>query len=657
MQDCASSNKIKENKYKILRMSLLLGADSNNPETLNNFEEASRDIDAMNDEVYLREIETKFYDTVSLEEEEKKLTVLVDYIGGRVEQRISLLSDFANVTGYDLQGLSPIKYYDKLDDYKERLRYIKEYLSNIEQINKLDFEIEEADNKLSEAYIQKGTSEEQNIKNEELLQTKFNNLLKNMEFFKDITEENVNEKLNETIYKVEDSKKSLDIFKKSFATLSNSGISEEEEKEYLSYVEGAEEAFYANKEAEYLLRIYNLLREKNSEYSKLLIKREELNDILFERINLRKELRIQNADVLNNIYDLLEKQYEDIKRQSVNMEKIDTLNSEINTKREMLNELINENQKVEILSLLREFGIIDTYEEFPSVKEDMPEEDSVVEEVIEEATIEESTDDDPYSKEEFIIPEEISTETPDVSENFSIEEETKEETIQPTKNDSTNLFEVKEDKPVDTFSNVNDEINAFQEEVKENQVISVDEPNNIDLELIHSKANKVMKRVGDMLGIKTEEEKIITVSNEEEKIVPETKKEEPKKELPKEPIFPQQEEVNQVENPLFNDNLETEEVKTNEFENPLFSDNLENTINLNIDPEFKKAINSLDDNERDSEENNDFWFPSDTPDALNELPDLEISDNNNNLFLNNNISDLQFPDLKIDFGSSDSEEK
>ena len=61
MQDCASSNKIKENKYKILRMSLLLGADDDRQEKLNNFEDASRDIDAMNDEIYLKDIESKYY--------------------------------------------------------------------------------------------------------------------------------------------------------------------------------------------------------------------------------------------------------------------------------------------------------------------------------------------------------------------------------------------------------------------------------------------------------------------------------------------------------------------------------------------------------------------------------------------------------------------
>ena len=598
MQDCASSNKIKENKYKILRMSLLLGADDNRQETINNFEDASRDIDAMNDEVYLKEIESKFYDTLKLEEEEKKLAVLVDYIGGRVEQRISLLSDFANVTGYDLQGLPPIKYYDKLDDYKERLKYIREYLSNIEQINKLDLEIEQADTKLNEAYLTKATSEEQNLKNEELLQTKFNNLVKNMDIFKDVTEENIEVKLNEVSYKVEDSKKSLDIFTKSFTTLSGSGISVEEEQEYLSYVEGAEEAFYNNKEEEYLLKIYHLLMEKNSEYNKLLIKREELNDILYERINLRKELKIPNSDILGNIYDLLEKQYDDIKRQSTNMNKIESLTNEISIKKEQLNELVAENQKVEILALLREFCIIDTYDEEENI------------ESIKEETIEMPSE---FEKELETSIEEISNiENTEVMDNNNFDINT---------NDlfkDSNFFneEYVEEKIEET---------STTEEIKDNQVIAVESHGSIDLDLVHSKAGKVMSRVGNMLGIKTEETKIVTVSNEpEQQPAPEPIKEEPK-----------------------------EEIKSSPMENPLFSDNLENTINLSIDPEFQNALNSV--NTIDPEENNDFWFPSDTPDALNALPDLEIS--NDNLFLNNNISDLQFPDLNIDFGNNDSEGK
>ena len=136
-----SGNKIKENKYKILRMSLLLGNGEEKEETINNFEEAAREIYAMNDEVYQKDLEGKFYDTITLEEEEKKLSVLVDYIGGRIDQRLSLLEDFANVTGYELTNLPTIKYQDRLDEYKNRLVYIWEYLDTIQNINEVISEI------------------------------------------------------------------------------------------------------------------------------------------------------------------------------------------------------------------------------------------------------------------------------------------------------------------------------------------------------------------------------------------------------------------------------------------------------------------------------------------------------------------------------------
>ena len=456
-----------------------------------------------------------------------------------------------------------------------------------------------------------------------------------MDTFKEITEENIQEKLDEANYKVADSKKSLDIFTKSFTTLSGSGISVEEEQEYLSYVEGAEKAYYENKEEEYLLKIYNLLIEPTSDYNSLLIKREELNNILYERLNLRKNLKVTTPDILNNIYDLLEKQYEDLKRQSVNISKIETLNNEINLKKEQLNDLMNENHKVEILSLLREFCIIDPYED-----ETLSKDEVVIPEVSEDFNnieIEEPKEEIPEEIElppELEIDNELKIDTSDLSlENMPILE-------------SKNIITSEEEQ-----ENEIEEINE-PEEIKDNQVINVENANNIDLDLIHSKASKVMKRVGDMLGIKTEETKLVTVSNEPETSSLETKEEpqvETLKEEPKEEIH---EEVSKEEN---KDEITNEEQKeeTTTNENPLFSDNLENTINLNIDPEFKNAISTMDETAQD---NNNFWFPSDTPDALNELPDLEVPDNNN-LFLNNNISDLQFHDLKIDFGTNHSEEK
>lgn len=590
MQDCASSNKIKENKYKILRMSLLLGSDDDREETINNFEDAAREIDAMNDEIYLKDLEDKFYDTLKLEEEEKKLAVLVDYIGGRVEQRISLLSDFANVTGFDLTNLPPIKYYDKLDDYKERLKYIREYLSNTEQINQLTTEIEQAENQLKEAYINKATSEECNSRNEEILLNKFKNIIRPIKEFADINEENIDKKLNEIIAKTEESKKSLDIFTKSFTTLSGSGISYEEEQEYASYVENAKEVYYANKEQEFLLKIYKSLYSKEQEYNQVLLKRETINNILYERMELRKELQIEEIDILSSLYDLLERQYEDIQRQKDNMENIETLTETIETKKQQVNDLEQDNQKVEILALLREFCIIDTYSDITPSNENGEQQEEI----------------EP-PKEEIAFTEEF----PPI-----ITEETKEDATLDTVSTTTN------DTPT-TSDIVDNNITNEKEEksVKENQVIAVEKATNIDLDLVHAKADKVMKRVGEMLGIKTEDTKIVSVTEEPE---------EPKTEPPK----PEKVVTNDLsstssplENPLFNSNIST----------------LEKQEETNTTSPFMNG------------EENNFWFPSDTPDALNELPDLETA-NDNNFFANNNIAELNFPDLNINFGNNDMEE-
>lgn len=583
-------NKIKENKYKILRMSIILGSGENREETLTNFEESAREIDAMNDETYLTEIESKFYDTLKLEEEEEKLAVLVDYIGGRVEQRISLLSDFANITGYDLTNLPPIKYYDKLDDYKERLKYIREYLSNTEQINRLTIEIDEAEEKLKEAYVNKATNEEYNGRNEEIILSKFMTLIKPLEIFKNLTPENIDAKINEVISNVEESKKSLDIFIKSYTTLRGSGISYEEEAEYKSYVDNAEEVFYENKEQEYLLRIYNLLQTKETDYNKIIVKRDTINQMLYERQELRKELEINAPDLLSSLYDLLERQYKDIEQQKNNIDAIDYLNQLIETSKAQKQELDQANQKVEILSLLREFCIIDTFAELETETESTSLENTPTNES--DATndfMEENTSSYfPDNTEEIVIPNDLFEAT--TNNNEEIKEEQKEE-----------------------------------EQPKENQVISVENATNIDLDLIHSKAGKVMKRVGEMLGIKTEETKIISVTNEEApKDIKEPVKEETQtnnnNDLPN-------------ENPLFKDTNNTTSIETN----PLFQSEETNTTNTSVDPE----------------DDNNFWFPSDTPDALNELPDLEVA--NDNFFGNGELPDLNFPDLKIDFGPNDME--
>ena len=608
MEDYTSNNKIKENKYKILRMSLLLGSDENREETLNNFEDAACEIDAMNDEIYLKDIEKKFYNTKTLEEEEKKLAVLVDYIGGRVEQRISLLSDFANVTGFDLQALPPIKYYDKLDDYKERLKNIREYLNNTEKLTELNKEVKEETIKLDEAYKTKATFEEYNQKNEDILLSKFQNITKSLNYFQNINEENIDESLEKIIESSEESKKSLDIFNKSYMTLIHSGITKEEEEEYHSYVKNAGEVYYENKEKEYLIKLYKLLIEKETEYNAILTKRDNINNLLYERLNLRKDLEINNNDCLLNIYDLLERQYEDINRQKENIENIERLNELLENKKEEINTLEIENQKVEILALLREFGIIETYSEMPTEES----KENIIDSELEEKEPEEKINANDIPK----------TETNIFDTDLSIQETTQ-DNIEKDKED--NIFEK---------NNIFEETKEVEkEEVKDNQVIEVTNATNIDIDLVQSKANKVMQRVGEMLGIKQKEEKIVSVTNEQ---VPEKVEEVPKD----------------------NKENETTEIKVN----PLFSETSLNEPKETIisSPEMPKeeTVETTGAKEETEEKiDEDFWFPSDTPDALNELPDLEVTPQNENTnnFFTNNMPDLNFPDLKIDFGNNDTE--
>ena len=608
MHDCVSSNKIKENKYKILRMSLLLGRGEDPEETLTNFEEAARDIDAMNDETYLKDLEGKFYDTLTLEEEEKKLAVLVDYIGGRVEQRISLLNDFSNVTGYDLTNLPMIKYYDKLDDYKERLKYIREYLSNTEEIGKLNQKIEEAEAKLKEAYLSKATGEDYNARNEEILLNKFENILKTTDL-KEINKDNIEEKLKETMLAVEDSKKSLDIFNKSFATLSGSGISYEEEQEYKSYVDNAKELYYTNKEHEYLLRIYQYLLKIETEYNVILEKRENINTLLQDRLSQRKELGIQENDILSNLYDLIERQFDDIKHQEDNISLIDRLNEDIEHYKSSLNDLELDNQKVEILALLREFCLIDTYS------------DTYHENGDSQIVGEKNTSKD------------LSLKDKEITLDKKVEEKITEESV-PSLNQNVNAGDIFKQDVSSPEVKVEE---VVPDEVEDNQVVAVENSTNIDLDYIHSKASKVMQRVGEMLGIKVKDTKVVSVSSDNK--------------VKEKDIFSSKEE--NKEDAVASENvvqpvLEKKE-STSSFENPLFSSNkdLKNDI-------FVNSSSKVDPEDNDS----NFWFASDTPDALNELPDLDISDKegNNTFFGNNQMPNLNFPDLNLNFAPNGEEE-
>ena len=659
-----NNNKIKENKYKILRMSLLLGNGDGREETISNFEEAAREIDAMNDEIYLKDLQGKFYDTLTLEEEEKKLSVLVDYIGGRLDQRISLLEDFSNITGYELVNLPPIKYQDKLEEYKERLKYIKEYLDNNKNIEKYKREVDSLENELNNSYMSKAKSEERNNKSEEELSNRFNNITRRKEEFNDINSENIELKLSDIKAIVDDSKKSLDIFNKSYSTLNSAGISGEEKEEYLSYVNNAKEAYYSNKELEYLMNLYMIINTKETEYSRLLSKRDSINEIIYERISLRKELKILNEDILSSIYSLLEKQYDDISKQKETIDNIEYLNSEINKRKDLINDLEQDNKKTEIIALLKEFCIIEDHDE------DIIEEDK--KEDIESDNILDSTENNEEEENKELIDEKVEIPSEIIANPNNIPEE------------APLADEIAEETPITEETPKNENIDYSNYE--DNEVVSVTDASKINIEEAISKSNNVMKRVGEMLGVKIEKEENDTpkeeVAPEQEKITTsdEISKEEthtneiPSEESNKEDASNEPANIDLDENIFLNTNFDadpeinnqTTPTKTVETlpENPLFnaipeineekaSESTNETPSVNPLFNNELANKTLDEvmesnqNIEDNNDTNDFWFSQEeTPMDLNSLPDINTNTQNTNSFFNNNMPNIDFPSLE-----------
>ena len=70
-ENLENKDKMKFDLYKILRMSVLLNQDQVDELTLNKFKDASLNIDNMLNEEYNSKLDELFYDTSTLEEEEK----------------------------------------------------------------------------------------------------------------------------------------------------------------------------------------------------------------------------------------------------------------------------------------------------------------------------------------------------------------------------------------------------------------------------------------------------------------------------------------------------------------------------------------------------------------------------------------------------------
>ncbi len=433
-----NNKNILENLYRILRMSLLLGDAENRDETIVNFDDTARKLDNIDTANYNEELAKLSYTTVTLEEEQKKLEELIKYISKRIAERRQLVNEYKEVIGHDIDGLGMVQEADNLANYEIRLKNIQEYLDNTKKIDATNRELEELKEKLELEKDQKVDYESDNERMEDKLRKDFIEITKKIdsESYANITLNTITSDLQEIAKVIEESGQSLKIFTKSYETLRNAGISSQQEVEYAKYVREAREMYYNNREQEYILKLYQLILDIAVSFDSLYEKRRNINRLLEERLELRKQLNINTEDSLLPLYNELDEQFNFVTTEKTNVDNIASIEDQINFKTTKLANLEAANQKPEIIDLLKEFCLIDA-DKVPASPALEP-----VSEVSEPA----------------------------------IE-------VAPTL-----------EEPSDT---------KLDEPLKPNAIVDIsDIPDNMNLDIIKTKTNTVMKRVGEMLGLK-----------------------------------------------------------------------------------------------------------------------------------------------------------
>ena len=501
-EEIEKKEKVRFDLYKILRMSILLSQNDVDEETLKKFQDASSNIDEILDKDYEKKLETLFYKTNTLEEEEDRLKKLVTLVKNRVEQRKSLIDDYQTITFKRFPDLGYINKSGELDLYETRLNTIKSYLDNSRLIKLNEIELSDLRDKLVKEHDKKQENEVRNSRLETSLYNEFMNVLSDDAIYSTKDFSDIDNEILELQSKIQEAKDQKDTFVTAFNNLKSSGITGELEIEYSSYVENSKKNYYLLKEEEYILKLYKLISDKKSDYGNLYVKREDIKDLLQERTLLRTELDIKEKDLLLPVSNLLLEQRQDIIAEKENIDNINNLTERIKLKESRLEDLNKEIGKPEILSILKEFSLIDTYDHNELVDDKY--DDNLDFELEEE------------KEQEDLDKEEEEPETLD-NQKLSLFEELLKEGQKEQEEPKTE--EIKEEEIIPE--------KVYQDnQIKESNTVPT-----MNLGLSRLKSISVMKRVGDMLGanVKKEEPPVV--------VTPEVKKEEPKIEDKQDDLF------------------------------------------------------------------------------------------------------------------------
>lgn len=350
-----------ENLCKIFEMRIKLDKEKKvktPSDVLINYEKYAKKIDNIYNEEFEKEIRNLIAPSITIEEEKERLEKLIKLLEDRLEKRVDLEDRYYLTTGDYISGLQIIISDKELDEKKKRLSLINKYLETSEEIEDVKSNISKLRDLLTEEEEKK---EEYNTKNqllEEELYSEFMKVIKEDTAYVNLTEDNVSEELDNIKIMVKESKETLEVTRDSVKSLITNGL----EEDYTSYVEEAEKGYFVIKNKEIYLKLYKIVSAFEDDFNNIFIKRDNISSLLKERKLLIEDLSITDIDDLLSFEKKLLNQMDIMNKEKVVLENISNYTSRIEFKESRLEELEDSNNSVEILAILREFNLIDTYE-------------------------------------------------------------------------------------------------------------------------------------------------------------------------------------------------------------------------------------------------------------------------------------------------------
>lgn len=349
---------ILDKKYDILKASLSFPNPKDKEKLLDSYMEVARSVNDKRYTAYVEGLDDFYYKTYNLEDEKVRLNALIKYINGYRDAFSKFNNEYKEITGLDLEDKEQ---YNDLSIYENRLDNIKEYLSNCNRIKSLEEEVRNYEKEMERFTEEALNNDRVNHELEEKLLEFFMSFIHNNSFCEALDYSDIGFELEKVRDEIGHKRDELDNFYMAYESLLNQNLPDSKINEYKSYVKEARMDYYTSREKEYVYELYELISSIETEYSDVVSKRERISRIFDDRLLLRGQLEIIDEDSFMDIEKFCNNQYSVIKAEKRVNDNISDAEKRIESAKEEIRGLRDKNETVDILSILNEFGIIDTY--------------------------------------------------------------------------------------------------------------------------------------------------------------------------------------------------------------------------------------------------------------------------------------------------------